>query len=301
MDPSLQDEDIISFNQNYNLVNQSQNTPPTPPAVSPAKGNSFDFSGIVVQSQEDFDRLPPAQQQMLRNMKQGVQYTPAAAAQFVEQFNTKLSEQSTPKAQAESQAAQFGLQKTKLDIGKLEQETIAKAKEQAEIDVRKQLVLGKIEKFTNPKAQGYTPMDGLVGKWDGSAGAMIDSGGWNDAKAAQRAELERLVNNDVLELTKFLKPVSQDELKFLKSMTPRLHQNDTIWKDYLLDAKTRIEGAGQPAPAQAPVQPAAQPNSAAAFQQAPPQAAPAQPAAPQSRVIRGQRFVQLPNGNWIPQ
>lgn len=301
MDPSLQDEDIISFNQNYNLVNQSQNTPPTPPAVSPAKGNSFDFSGIVVQSQEDFDRLPSAQQQMLRNMKQGVQYTPAAAAQFVEQFNTKLSEQNTPKAQAESQAAQFGLQKTKLDIGKLEQETIAKAKEQAEIEVRKQLVLGKIEKYTNPKAQGYTPMDGLVGKWDGSAGAMIDSGGWNDAKAAQRAELERLVNNDVLELTKFLKPVSQDELKFLKSMTPRLHQNDTIWKDYLLDAKTRIEGAGQPAPAQAPAQPAAQPNSAAAFHQAPPQAAPAQPAAPQSRVIRGQRFVQLPNGNWIPQ
>lgn len=301
MDPSLQDEDIISFNQNYNLVNQSQNTPLTPPAVSPAKGNSFDFSGIVVQSQEDFDRLPPAQQQMLRNMKQGVQYTPAAAAQFVEQFNTKLSEQNTPKAQAESQAAQFGLQKTKLDIGKLEQETIAKAKEQAEIDVRKQLVLGKIEKYTNPKAQGYTPMDGLVGKWDGSAGAMIDSGGWNDAKAAQRAELERLVNNDVLELTKFLKPVSQDELKFLKSMTPRLHQNDTIWKDYLLDAKTRIEGAGQPAPSQSPAQPAAQPNSAAAFQQAPPQAAPAQPAAPQSRVIRGQRFVQLPNGNWIPQ
>ena len=288
MDPSLQAEDIVSFNQNYNMVPQSQNTPP---AVSPAKGNSFDFSGIVVQSQEDFDRLPPAQQQMLRNMKQGVQYTPAAAAQFVEQFNTKLSEQSTPKAQAESQAAQLTSRKTQLDIGKLEQETIAKAKEQAEIDVRKQLVLGKIEKYTNPKAQGYTKMDGLVGKWDGSGGAMIDSGGWNDAKAAQRAELERLVNNDVLELTKFLKPVSQDELKFLKSMTPRLHQNDTIWKDYLLDAKTRIEGAGQPAPAQAPAQPAAQPNSAAAFQQAPQTQLPAVRISP-----GGQKLILNPDG-----
>ena len=291
MDPSLQDEDIISFNQNYNLVNQSQNTPPTPPAVSPAKGNSFDFSSIVVQSQEDFDRLPPAQQQMLRNMKQGVQYTPAAAAQFVEQFNTKLSEQNSPKAQAESQAAQLTSRKTQLDIGKLEQETIAKAKEQAEIEVRKQLVLGKIEKYTNPKAQGYTKMDGLVGKWDGSGGAMIDSGGWNDAKAAQRAELERLVNNDVLELTKFLKPVSQDELKFLKSMTPRLHQNEMIWKDYLLDAKTRIEGAGQPAPAQAPAQPAAQPNSAAAFQQAPQTQLPAVRISP-----GGQKLILNPDG-----
>lgn len=295
MDPSLQAEDIVSFNQNYNM-------PPTPPAVSPAKGNSFDFSSIVVQSDEDFARLPESQKQLLRNMKQGIQYTPQAAAEFVETFNTRLIEQSSPKAQAASQAAQLTSRKTQLDIDKLEQETIAKAKEQAEIDVRKQIVLGKIEKYTNPNSQNYTPIEGLVGKWDGSAGAMIDSGGWNDAKAAQRAELERLVNNDVLELTKFLKPVSQDELKFLKSMTPRLHQNDTIWKDYLLDAKTRIEGAGQPsAPSQAPAQPAAQPNSAAAFHQAPPQAAPAQPAAPQSRVIRGQRFVQLPNGNWIPQ
>jgi hypothetical protein len=291
-----QSTDLITFAENYNMGGA---VPQPPPKAS--KGNSFDFGSIVVQSDEDFARLPDSQKQLLRNMKQGIQYTPQAAAEFVETFNTRLIEQSTPKAQAEASAAQLSARKTQLDIGKLEQETIAKAKEQAEIDVRKQLVLGKIEKFTNPKAQGYTPMDGLVGKWDGSAGAMIDSGGWNDAKAAQRAELERLVNNDVLELTKFLKPVSQDELKFLKSMTPRLHQNDTIWKDYLLDAKTRIEGAGQPAPSQAPTQPAAQPNSAAAFHQAPPQAAPAQPAAPQSRVIRGQRFVQLPNGNWIPQ
>jgi hypothetical protein len=59
--------------------------------------------------------------------------------------------------------------------------------------------------------------------------------------------------------------------------------------------------ATKSAPSQSPAQPAAQPNSAAAFHQAPPQAAPAQPAAPQSRLIRGQRFVQLPNGNWIPQ
>ena len=134
-------------------------------------------------------------------------------------------------------------------------------------------------------------MDGLVGKWDGSGGAMIDSGGWNDAKAAQRAELERLVNNDVLELTKFLKPVSQDELKFLKSMTPRLHQNDTIWKDYLLDAKTRIEGAGQPAPSQSPAQPAAQPNSAPAFQQAPQTQLPAVRISP-----GGQKLILNPDG-----
>lgn len=290
MDPSLQAEDIVSFNQNYNMVPQSQNTPPTPPAVSPAKGNSFDFSGIVVQSQEDFDRLPESQKQLLRNMKQGIQYTPQAAAEFVESFNTRVMEQSTPKAQAEASAAQLSARKTQLDIGKLEQETIAKAKEQAELNTRKSLVLDKINKYTTPKGPNSTLLTDLVGKWDGTAGEMLDAGGFNEQRSAQRAELERLVNNDVLELTKFLKPVSQDELKFLKSMTPRLHQNDTIWKDYLLDAKSRIEGMTGSAPAQAPAQPAAQP-----------QAAPAQPQQPVTRVIRGQTFVQQPNGKFIPQ
>ena len=243
---------------------------PPPPPQRQSKGLSFDFNGLTARLQtEGFESLSRPQQELLYHLKDNpdLQMSPEQMAMFVTETDKRLREQNSPKAQAESQAAQLTSRKTQLDIGKLEQETIAKAKDQAEIEVRKQLVLGKIEKYTNPEAQGYTKMDGLVGKWDGSGGAMIDSGGWNDAKAAQRAELERLVNNDVLELTKFLKPVSQDELKFLKSMTPRLHQNEMIWKDYLLDAKTRIEGAGQPAPSQAPVQPAAQPNSAPAFPQ----------------------------------
>jgi hypothetical protein len=259
-----------------------------PPPAKPSKGNSFDFGSIVVQSAEDFARLPESQKQLLRNMKQGIQYTPQAAAEFVETFNTRVLEQSTPKAQAEASAAQLTSRKTQLDIGKLEQETIAKAKEQAEIDVRKQLVLDKINKYTTPTGPNSTLLTDLVGKWDGTAGAMLDAGGFNEQRSAQRAELERLVNNDVLELTKFLKPVSQDELKFLKGMSPRLHQNDTIWKEYLLDAKSRIEGMTGSAPSQAPAQPAAQPQAA-------------QPQQPVIRVIRGQTFVQQPNGKFIPQ
>jgi hypothetical protein len=270
--------DLDAFAQSYNMPGAV----PPPPAKA-SKGNSFDFSSIVVQSDEDFARLPESQKQLLRNMKQGIQYTPQAAAEFVESFNTRLMEQSTPKAQAEASAAQLSARKTQLDIGKLEQETIAKAKEQAELNTRKQLVLEKINKYTNPEAPNYTNISPLVGKFDGTAGAILDASGVDDQRAAQRAELERLVNNDVLELTKFLKPVSQDELKFLKGMSPRLHQNDTIWREYLLDAKSRIEGMG------------------ASAQQTTPQAAPAQPQQPATRVIRGQTFVQQPNGNWLPQ
>jgi len=278
MDPS----ELEAFAQNYQIAGAVP-----PPPAKPSKGNSFDFGSIVVQSAEDFARLPESQKQLLRNMKQGIQYTPQAAAEFIETFNTRVMEQSTPKAQAEMKAAQRAAEKSALEKAKLEQEAIAKAKEQAEIATRKQLVLEKIDKYTNPKSPNFTPMTDLVGKFDGTAGAVLDSAGWNDQRAAQRAELERLVNNDVLELTKFLKPVSQDELKFLKSMTPRLHQNDTIWKEYLLDAKSRIEGMGGTDSA-----PAAQPA---------PQAVPAQPQQPATRVIRGQTFVQQPNGNWIPR
>jgi hypothetical protein len=281
----LQPTDLETFAQNYQIAGA---VPPPPP--KPSKGNSFDFSSIVVQSDEDFARLPDSQKQLLRNMKQGIQYTPQAAAEFVESFNTRIAEQSTPQAKAEASAAQLSARKTQLDIGKLEQETIAKAKEQAELNTRKQLVLEKINKYTNPQAPNFTDISPLVGKFDGTAGAMLDAGGANDQRAAQRAELERLVNNDVLELTKFLKPVSQDELKFLKSMSPRLHQNDTIWREYLLDAKSRIEGMGEPATA-----PQTAPQTAA------PQAAPAQTQQPATRVIRGQTFVQQPNGNWLPQ
>jgi hypothetical protein len=278
-----QSTDLIAFAENYNIGGA---VPQPPPKAS--KGNSFDFGSIVVQSDEDFARLPDSQKQLLRNMKQGIQYTPQAAAEFVETFNTRLIEQSTPKAQAEASAAQLSARKTQLDIGKLEQETIAKAKDQAELNTRKSLVLDKINKYTNPQAANFTDISPLVGKFDGTAGAMLDSGGYDDQRAAQRAELERLVNNDVLELTKFLKPVSQDELKFLKGMSPRLHQNDTIWKEYLLDAKSRIEGMTGSTPSQGPAQPAAQPQAA-------------QPQQPVIRVIRGQTFVQQPNGKFIPQ
>ncbi|MFZ9960494.1 MAG: hypothetical protein ACO3GP_08885, partial [Candidatus Limnocylindrus sp.] len=63
--------DLDAFAQSYNMPGAV----PPPPAKA-SKGNSFDFSSIVVQSDEDFARLPESQKQLLRNMKQGIQYTP---------------------------------------------------------------------------------------------------------------------------------------------------------------------------------------------------------------------------------
>ena len=298
--PNPTAEDMADF-----VTPVAEMTPPPPQRQS--KGLSFDFNGLTARLQtEGFESLSRPQQELLYHLKDNpdLQMSPEQMAMFVTETDKRLREQSTPKAQAESQAAQFGLQKTKLDIEKLEKEKIQAAKDSAEVSARKQLIFEKIDKYTNDKNPEFTPLNSLVGKWDGTAGAILDAGGVNDKRAAQRAELDRLVSSDILELTKFLKPIAGTDLEFLRSMVPKTHQNETIWTDYLKDSKKVLEAmtaAPSQAPAQAPAQPAAQPNSAPAFQQAPPQAAPAQPAAPQSRVIRGQRFVQLPNGNWIPQ
>ena len=246
------DEDLAAFTRPVAEMDMSQ---PAAPVAQPraAKGLSFDWSVLNAQTQEEYDAKPPAIQHLIHEIQQlGTLPSQEWAANRVLEIQKNIDERNSPQAQAQAQSAKLSAEKTLLEKAKLEQEQIAKAKEQAELSARKSIVLSKIEKYTNPEAAGYVNIADLVGKWDGTAGAVLDAGGANDQRSAQRAELERLVNTDVLELTKFLKPVSQDELKFLKSMTPRLHQNDTIWKEYLLDAKSRLQPEPQATPQAAP-------------------------------------------------
>jgi hypothetical protein len=49
----------------------------------PETGVGFDFTKLNVQTREDFDALPTEQQELLKAMKRGVQFTPEGAAQFV--------------------------------------------------------------------------------------------------------------------------------------------------------------------------------------------------------------------------
>ena len=291
-DPSLpqaqpMDEDLVNF---QSPVEDMPAEMPVP--EKPSKGMSFDFSVIDVQTQEEYEALPPVLKQLRHEIvAYGKLPSPQEAAAMVDRIKTEFDAINSPKAQAQTQAAKLSAQKTKLDIEKLEKEKIAAAKDSAEVATRKQLIFDKIDKYTNPENPKYTPLNALVGKWDGTAGALLDASGVNDKRAAQRAELDRLVSSDILELTKFLKPIAGTDLEFLRSMVPKIHQNDTIWTDYLTDSKKVLEvmTAAPAASQQAPAP------------QAAPQAAPAQPQQPATRVIGGRTFIQQPNGNWIPR
>ena len=281
------DEDLVDF---QSPVSEMPGEMPVP--EKPSKGMSFDFSVIDVQTQEEYEALPPVLKQLRHEIvAYGKLPSPQEAAAMVDRIKTEFDAINSPKAQAQTQAAKLSAQKTKLDIEKLEKEKIAAAKDSAEVATRKQLIFDKIDKYTNPENPKYTPLNALVGKWDGTAGALLDASGVNDKRAAQRAELDRLVSSDILELTKFLKPIAGTDLEFLRSMVPKIHQNDTIWTDYLTDSKKVLEvmTAAPAASQQAPAP------------QAAPQAAPAQPQQPATRVIGGRTFIQQPNGNWIPR
>ena len=276
-------EDIADF------VTPVAEMPPAPPQRQ-SKGLSFDFNGLTARLQtEGFESLSRPQQELLYHLKGNpdLQMSPEQMATFVTDYDKQLREQSTPQAKAQAQSANLSAQKTKLDIEKLEKEKISAAKDSAEVATRKQLIFDKIDKYTNPQNPKYTPLNALVGKWDGTAGALLDASGVNDKRAAQRTELDRLVSSDILELTKFLKPIAGTDLEFLRSMVPKIHQNDTIWTDYLTDSKKVLE-AMTAAPA------ATQQGGPAASQQAAPQ-----PAAAPVKMIGNRKFVLQPNGKYV--
>lgn len=174
-----------------------------------------------------YNALDPVQKRVY-DRSYGININPEWAANEASKFYQEQDEQrklaTSPATQREQRIAE------KED--KLARETM----------IRQQQVLDKIDRYTNPEHPDYVDIANLVGPWDGTAGGMIDATIGSKEKATMRAELERLVNNDVLELTKFLRPISQDELKFLKTMTPRMYQNENIWRSYLQDTKQRLLG-----------------------------------------------------------
>jgi hypothetical protein len=123
-DPSLPtnptEEDFVGFSEPTLDIPAAQ--PVTVPGRESA-GMTFDFDALFNKVRRDgFQSLDPAQQELLRNMKRGIAYPGESAAKFIEDYSTKLREQSSPKAQADLAIAENTLAKSESERAAAERE-----------------------------------------------------------------------------------------------------------------------------------------------------------------------------------
>lgn len=238
----------------------------TTPAVQQKapSGVGFDWSILNVQTQEEYDAKPPEIQHLIHEIKQlGVLPSQEWAANRIVEIQKEIATRNSPEARARAE-------KAALDLRAAEADASTKANESAAGRARITSVLDTINKL-EPN------IDNLVGPL-APAAQMKDK--WiNPDIYAQRFDLANTTKNDVLEAAKYVKPLSNDERKFLEDMFPKIDDPAPVWRNYF-ERTRRMLGAGLGDAAPAAVNP---------------QVTPSQPAAPAAeRMIRGQRWILNP-------
>jgi hypothetical protein len=98
----------------------------------------FDFTKLNVQTREDFDALPLEQQELLKAMKRGVQFTPEGAAQFV------LKQQQARQDMQQRQALRDSDPRVAAQVESTQQATTQKVREAAEAKQAKMDEIGRM-------------------------------------------------------------------------------------------------------------------------------------------------------------
>lgn len=262
-DPPLPDEPTPEDLAAFEVPGDGMVTTPAVQQKAPT-GVGFDWSVLNVQTQEEYDAKPPEIQHLIHEIKElGVLPSQEWAANRLIQIQKEISDRNNPKVQAELAQAQAQLAET-------EAAARAKANESAAARAR---ITGALETINKLEPN----LDNLVGPL-APAAQMKDK--WiNPDIYAQRFDLANTTKNDVLEAAKYVKPLSNDERKFLEDMFPKIDDPAPVWRNYFERTRRMLNaGLGDSAPA--------------------PQAAPqgtTQPAAqPAERIIRGQRWILNP-------
>ena len=166
-----------------------------------------------------------------------------------------------------------------------------KTRESAQQAARLQGILGIMDTYSAAESD----LDNLVGPAVGSWAAN-EWDKWNDPdRYAKRFELISVTKNEVLEAAKFVKPVSNDERKFLEEMFPRRDDPPQVWRSYFRRSRD-ILSKGLPEQPQ-------QQGSAPATAPSPQGAAAPPPNLPPTRIdpVTGQtmQLIQNQQGRWV--
>jgi hypothetical protein len=284
-DPALPtNEEMVNFTSP--VAEMMAEPPPLPPRQP--KGLSFDFDGLIGKLQADgFDSLTPAQQELLWTMKEGVQYSPAEMASFVQNYNTKAAEQSTPQAQAQAKKAQLEAQKAQAEVN--------------DLATKKQAAVSEIGNMRTMLAElkSHAGMSTSVG----AKGAEYLFGVKKEPFAGTKAAdfyslLEQVQGGTFMQAFNNLKGAGQiTEQEGAKATAAIARLNPRQSEEGFNKALMDFDGVLAQAQARSQSNAAQQP-AAAAPQAAPQQAAPQSAAAP-VKMIGNRKFVLQPNGKYV--
>jgi hypothetical protein len=271
---------------------------PAPPPQRQSKGLSFDFNGLIGRLQtEGFDSLSRPQKELLWHLKDNpdLEMSPEQMAMFVTETDKRLREQASPEAQARVEKTKSDAALSKIKLKQAEDEIAKSRLERRDVILQAQSMLDaakKIDEAVNSNLVG--PWKDVEQKFDGSGLPLSDPDEYAKRKALEVQTKKSIIDS----VSAFKGPLSDSDRKFFTEMYPVINEPVGVWANYKAELERKFKPIAEgnfDLPLQqsgANAAPAAQPT---------PQAAPAQPQQPATRVIRGQTFVQQPNGNWIPQ
>ena len=173
-----------------------------------------------------YDALDPALQRVY-DRSYGMEVNPLWAANEVQKF---YEEQDKTRIRQEDPLNKQQLADRKARMAE-------RAAVQNDFKIRRQNTLSTIEDILNDP-----DYKNLVGPFDGTIGGMYDAA-FSPEMQTKRARLDRLVNFDVLDLTKYLRPISQDELKYLRTLVPGQTQHWEVYEQYLKEKRDMLKAA----------------------------------------------------------
>lgn len=224
------------------VVNSVSSTEPNVRRAEPVpqggSGTRFDFSAFspIVAAVEAGDmeaakrlkeQLSPVQRHVLERASYTDEYT---AEQAAADANAFMDLQTKAQMQAQDPMRQASLDNVNSKIA--ERKSV-----QNDFKVRRENTIKAIDEILADK-----DYRNLVGPIDGTVGAAYDAL-LSPAMQAKRARLDRLINVDVLDMTKYLRPISQDELKYLRTLVPSQRQHWEVYEQYLKEKRDTLKSA----------------------------------------------------------
>jgi hypothetical protein len=197
-------------------------------AVAPT-GTQMDLGFLDEPYSEGWDESKKALWQ--QKWISGISPTPADAAKTAQSI---LADERKAAAEAQDplRLTQMEAEQAKLEERQLK---VADAQRvQNEYAARRKNALSTIDEILANKKE----YEAIVGPWDGSVGAVVDSLGVNEGRQVKRAKMSRLLFGDILELTKFLRPTTEKDIELAQRNVPGRFQNWPVFEDYLNEKKS---------------------------------------------------------------